>query len=1118
MADLKILAPSGEMKNKSNHLLKYKKEGQHYEFNVYNPSPGNRINYKCKTKNCPIRLNYGEFIDYLYDESYIDNKFEDGGTIPSANNDKTDIKEQIEQRLQQQQANKEFKDVGRVAQTRKEKSAYKLISAKLLTTLEEDAVMAYNMVKKENVWPEINIDEERQKGTTSGAAFLKVKIRESVPTRPKDSKDKRATYVLFLELLQKDLLECYDVKQITDLIYKYRSLPMDKVIGYFINPEFLTADEETKEKIKQNLKSNKNLSLAFIYGGNYLVSKLLNEIFGARFENIFFNKSDATAVTWNEAKEKEPISEDQSEKLVNTILERKESFIKSNTEKIELYKSKTHHDLIRAMETEWQIHSENKKRYKSDPELFRAWVIKYLEGYIKKEDSRWENKIKKSEPRDNDWSWTTKETKSQDKPKAQAINTKAPLAYIKRTGGYKIDINSPQEIIDSYGFNAVNYGVYVDDKWSKEHTKHFLGAMSDLGEILNIDIKQINQLGKLSIAFGAKGRKGHLATYFPQTKDINLTKGKGDGSVAHEWGHYFDNVIVELDEHKAINGFASQGISSDISLRILFKDLFDFINKGNPAITPRVPMRFYAKASEIAPSYIANGTNQEIEIKETIEETLLPLDSFCIVNPDRYQTQLRVFGYIIDKFGLESHDVPMKLRTSYYYHKSAYSIFQYCYKSETSNSVIAADTRTKYWTDPVELFARAWETMVLKKFLDAGRVSNYLVDDIPMEDIISESYYSPYPSGKELEYIETLIDKIVIAVKSKYNIDNFIPPSNIKEDEYLDLNNVGEVTTGIVVIPTNQEIEMMTLDQLKERISNPMLPASAIEKMNDMIVEMEKPKPIEPVIIEEETILSPSQLALQQDYKEALELLQELGDEEAIVSLEQDYKDALEMLNELEDEEPQPKESYVINYMNKDNGFRETKKHFHSYEEAKEWGKSNLGNFHSDMIKPEFKDGGVIDNPLDSWFSEAGDDVVTTKDGHQLEKHSNKYRGHIFFSPEDDTEFLCLGYIENIQDCAYVNLSTKEIVVGCVSGFKYTKGGEVQSTEVQSLIFHKDNFTKSQAKDWALKHNFIASKFDETADTIRVRQHQPIMYDKKSFRTIDLTKGIQAIIAKPKKK
>jgi hypothetical protein len=70
-----------------------------------------------------------------------------------------DLKEQVEKRLQEQQSSKEFKDVGRVAQTRKEKSAFRLINSKMLVDLEDDAVMAYNMVKKENVWKEIDIQQ-----------------------------------------------------------------------------------------------------------------------------------------------------------------------------------------------------------------------------------------------------------------------------------------------------------------------------------------------------------------------------------------------------------------------------------------------------------------------------------------------------------------------------------------------------------------------------------------------------------------------------------------------------------------------------------------------------------------------------------------------------------------------------------------------------------------------------------------------------------------------------------------------------------------------------------------------------------------------------------------------
>jgi len=740
----------------------------------------------------------GEII--VLDANKINKIMADGGNITTKEN----IQEQIEQRLQDQQKNKEFKDVGRVAQTRKEKMAYKLISSSVLSTLEQDPIMAFNMVKKDNVWPEINIQQERERGVNSGALYLKVKIREAAPTKPKDDKDKRALYVRFLEMLQNDLIECYTVNDIAKLAESYRSLPMEKVIGYFINPEYLTADEETKIKIQEKLKLNSNFRVGFLYGSSTLVQKLVEEVFGAKFRNMLFKYSDAASANWQEAKDKEPITDEQSEQLTATILDRKAKFIQANEELKDKYSSMSVDELKRKMVSDWRIPDRLLKEYKSNPEDFRKWAINYYDQRVKGEQSVWDKKIIAAKPKDNDWDWLEKDVKiDQEKSKAKAINTKEPLSYIKRIGGYKIEGNSPQEIIDKFGFSAVNYGVYVNDEWSKSHTKHFLGAVSDLGDILNINIKQLNELGKLSIAFGAKGRKGHLATYFPQTKDINLTKGNGDGSVAHEWGHYFDNVIVEMDTKRATNSFASENNSPDYEIKLAFKNLMDFFYKGNDNFTPRVPMRFYAKNPGVnTPEYYVRENNsfvsKKIEIRPTIEETLEQVREMAIVDKDRYFTQLRVFGYIIDAHGIESYDIPMKLKTSYFYHKSAYNYFQYCHKTEKSFE-ITVETRTKYWTSAVELFARAWETVVLKKLLDKNRVSNYLVADIPMDDIISEAYYRPYPAGLELGYIETLIENIIFAVKNKFGITDFEAPSSVREDEYMEITKEGKDKIGVVV-------------------------------------------------------------------------------------------------------------------------------------------------------------------------------------------------------------------------------------------------------------------------------------------------------------------------------
>ena len=740
----------------------------------------------------PNQIKLADGTNTTFDASTNDIRYEGGGSIG----------EQIEERLQKQQANKEFKDVGRVQQTKKEKAAYRLITANMLSELENDGIMAYNMVRKDTVWAEINVEEERGRGVTSGAVYLKVKIREAVPTRPKDDKQARATYVLFLTALQNDLIACFNVDDIAELFTKYSEMPYSEILGKFIDPKYFSEDEVSPQLILNELdaKANPVLYKILLFGqtSRLLIRTILDEVFSVRLENLIFKASDAGLAVWHEARDKEPISEQQSAQLIEKSKEREKKFVDSNNVIIEEYKNYSIKDLLNAMNTRWKIGSGNKAVYKQDPEKFRKWTVEYYEKRIAEELPKFKAYEKKVQPRENDWSWIEPAVKvgAIEKPKAEAINTKTPLEYIKRTGGYKIENISTQAIIDNFGFNAANYGVYVDDKWSKDHTKHFLGAISDLGEMLNIDIKQMNQLGKLSIAFGAKGRAGHLAAYFPQTKDINLTKGNGDGSVAHEWGHYFDNVIVELDTKKATNSFASQGYASDYKLKSLFANLTDFFFKGDPINgTPRVPMKFYAvKGNGTAPSYVrkssenwsANWVNYTIEIKPTIEETIDSVIDLAVVNKEWHSRQVKIFGYIIDAFGLETYDVPMKLTTSYYFFKSAYSYFEYCY-NDGKNIVRAGEPRTKYWISTVELFARAWETVVLKKLLDKNRVSNYLVNDIPLADIISEKYHKPYPTGKELEYIEILIDKIIAEVKIQFNIGSFVPVSDVREDEYVDL-------------------------------------------------------------------------------------------------------------------------------------------------------------------------------------------------------------------------------------------------------------------------------------------------------------------------------------------
>ena len=72
------------------------------------------------------------------------------------------------------------------------------------------------------------------------------------------------------------------------------------------------------------------------------------------------------------------------------------------------------------------------------------------------------------------------------------------------------------------------------------------------------------------------------------------------------------------------------------------------------------------------------------------------------------------------------------------------------------------------------------------------------------------------------------------------------------------------------------------------------------------------------------------------------------------------------------------------------------------------------------------------------------------------------------------------------------------------------------STTIQTLIFSKEKFTRTQATAWASSHNFKSSDVDETGNSYRLRQKPPGNFQPNSYRTISLTDGVQAVIGKLK--
>ncbi len=100
---------------------------------------------------------------------------------------------------------------------------------------------------------------------------------------------------------------------------------------------------------------------------------------------------------------------------------------------------------------------------------------------------------------------------------------------------------------------------------------------------------------------------------------------------------------------------------------------------------------------------------------------------------------------------------------------------------------------------------------------------------------------------------------------------------------------------------------------------------------------------------------------------------------------------------------------------------------------------------------------------------------------------------------------------DNVGSSQKVHLKAAEELIE----YSFKDGGVVcpEGTKLQSLVFTKDKFTKLKARAWAKKHDYKFAGVDVTKTQYRLRQEAPSKFKKESFRTINITDGIQGIVA-----
>ena len=137
-----------------------------------------------------------------------------------------------------------------------------------------------------------------------------------------------------------------------------------------------------------------------------------------------------------------------------------------------------------------------------------------------------------------------KREKFMERALGKAIASDSPL--VERIGpDFREGANiTGGDYLQTFGMRGGEYGLWVNQLERQDVTNKGYDSFCDITEAFGLPHKAASLGGTLAIAFGARGRGGWAAaTYGPDRRVINLTKPSGEGCLAHEFGHALDHWL-----------------------------------------------------------------------------------------------------------------------------------------------------------------------------------------------------------------------------------------------------------------------------------------------------------------------------------------------------------------------------------------------------------------------------------------------------------------------------------------------------------------------------------------------------------------------------------------------
>ncbi|WP_026883522.1 LPD1 domain-containing protein [Clostridium akagii] len=327
------------------------------------------------------------------------------------------------------------------------------------------------------------------------------------------------------------------------------------------------------------------------------------------------------------------------------------------------------------------------------------------------------------------------------KESRKGIEARPQLKHIRRIGeDYRNSKEiSTEEFMRMFNFRGGEFGNWNTQSDRQQNLNLAYDSLLDLAKQLKISPKGISLDKTLSIAFGSRGAGNNSAHYEPGALVINLTKMRGAGSLAHEWGHALDDYYSRLSGNSKMNSFMSDGVNENSSkvphIAKTFNELMNQLKQK------------YLNEDEIIEKYTERISEYQNDIKEKIIDKLknrYNIDAqkfYGIMNKDaeirkrsfnELENQLKntVQDNIVTYYGnvFNRSDVGINICLNKIINAKELIGKEIDDTKYFKNAKLLDSTRSKeYFTNNKELFARAFESYIEYNIKKENKKSDYLV-------------------------------------------------------------------------------------------------------------------------------------------------------------------------------------------------------------------------------------------------------------------------------------------------------------------------------------------------------------------------------------------------------